>query len=40
MQIEVDSHLKYRVAEAADPLIFVPLVNFAKLKDPSIIDTF
>ena len=40
MQIEVDSQLRYRVAEGADPLIFIPLVDFEKLKDPSIIDAF
>ena len=41
IRIEVDSELGYRVvAEGADPLVFVPLVNFEKLKDPSIIDAF
>ena len=40
MQIEVDSRLSYHVADGADPLIFVPLVDFEKLKDPSIIDAF
>ena len=40
MRIEVDSQLQYRVAEGADPLIFVPLVDFEKLKAPSIIDDF
>ncbi len=41
LHIEVDSELRHRVAEvAADPLIFVPLVDFEKLKDPSIIDAF
>jgi len=40
MQIEVDSQLRYRVAEGADPLIFIPLVDFEKLKDPSIIHAF
>ena len=40
MQIEVDSQLRYRIAEGADPLIFIPLVDFDKLKDPSIIDAF
>jgi hypothetical protein len=29
------------VAEAeAEPLVFVPMVDFGKLKDPSIIDAF
>lgn len=40
MRIEVDSELRYRVAEGADPLIFFPLVDFKKLKEPSIIDAF
>jgi hypothetical protein len=41
MQIEIDSELRYRVeVEGAEPLVFIPLVNFEKLKDPSIIDAF
>ncbi len=40
MRIEVDCQLRYRVAEGADPLIFIPLVDFEKPKDPSIIDAF
>jgi len=40
MQIEVDSQLRCRVAEGADPLVFIPLVDFEELKDPSIIDAF
>jgi hypothetical protein len=40
MRIELDSELSYRVVEGADPLIFVPLVDFEKLEDPSIIDAF
>jgi hypothetical protein len=40
MRVEIDSELEYRVAEGTDPLIFVPLVDFEKLKDPSIIDAF
>jgi hypothetical protein len=40
MEIEVDSELRYRVGQAADPLIFVPFVDFKRLKDPSIIDSF
>jgi hypothetical protein len=40
MRIELESDLRYRIAEGADPLIFVPLVDFEKLKDPSIIDAF
>jgi hypothetical protein len=40
LRIEVDDQLAYRVVEAGDPLIFVPLVDFKKLKDPSIIHAF
>ncbi len=40
MQIEIDSQLRYRVADGANPLIFVPVVNFERLKDPSIIHAF
>jgi hypothetical protein len=37
----MDSELKYKVSDpGADPLIFVPTVDFKKLKDPSIIDAF
>ncbi len=35
-----DSELDYRVVEGTEPLVFVPHVNFEKLKDPSIIDAF
>jgi hypothetical protein len=40
ISIEIDSDLAYRVEEGEDPLVFVPLVDFAKLKDPSIIHAF
>jgi hypothetical protein len=41
MHIEIDSRMDFKVIEPdAEPLLFVPLVNFAKLKDPSIIDAF
>lgn len=40
LQLDVDGDLSCRVAEGAAPLIFVPLVDFAKWKDPSIIDGF
>jgi len=40
MRIEVDSELRHRVLEGDAPRIFVPLVDFAKLTDPSIIDAF
>jgi hypothetical protein len=38
---EVDSDLNFRVQEPqAAPLVFVPMMNFQKLDDPSIIDAF
>lgn len=41
IHIEMDSDLSYTVAEKdADPLVLVPMVDFSKLKDPSIIDAF
>jgi hypothetical protein len=40
LESQPDSELDYRVVEGADPLVFVPHVDFEKLKDPSIIDAF
>jgi hypothetical protein len=41
MHIEIDSELTMRVLEEeADPLVFLPLVDFDRLEDPSIIDAF
>ena len=41
LRIEIGSDLTYRVdVEAAGALIFVPLVDFAKLRAKSIIDDF
>lgn len=41
MRIHIDSDLQYRVDDGGtDPLVFAPLVDFAKVKDPSIIDVF
>ena len=41
IHIQIDSDLNYKVLEPdASPLVFVPNVNFATLKDPSIIDGF
>lgn len=40
IQIEMDSELNCRVVEETEPLIFVPLVDFEELEDPSIIDAF
>jgi hypothetical protein len=40
MRLEIDSELEYRVEEGEDALVFVPLVDFEKLKDPSIIHAF
>jgi len=39
--IEIDSDLNYRVLdEKADPIVYVPMVDFETLEDPSIIDAF
>jgi hypothetical protein len=40
MRLRLDSDLSYRVEEGERPLVFLPIVNFEKLKDPSIIDAF
>jgi hypothetical protein len=41
IHIEMDGELNYRVVEeGAAPLIHVPMVDFEKLDDPSIIDAF
>ena len=40
IRLEVDRELRYRVVEGGDPLIFLPLLDFQKLKAPSIIDDF
>ncbi|MBI5567341.1 MAG: hypothetical protein HY870_20750 [Chloroflexi bacterium] len=41
LHIEIDRDLNYRVAEAgARPIVAAPQVNFARLRDPSIIDAF
>jgi len=41
IQIEMDSELNYSLSDpTAKPLIFVPMVNFSTLEDPSIIDAF
>jgi hypothetical protein len=39
--IEMDRKLNYSVSNRdANPLIFVPMVDFERLEDPSIIDAF
>lgn len=39
--LRVDSAMKFEVeSEGAAPVIFVPMVNFARLNEPSIIDAF
>jgi hypothetical protein len=41
LHLEIDTDLNYRILEdGAQPLVFVPLVDFDKLEDPSIIDAF
>ncbi len=41
MQIELTSALSYRViTDGAEPMISLPLIDFKRLKDPSIIHAF
>ena len=41
IRIEMDSELNYSVSDPdAKPLVFVPMVDFSTLEDPSIIDAF
>ena len=41
IRIEMDSELRYRVREEeADPFVYVPMVDTARIEDPSIIDAF
>jgi hypothetical protein len=40
LRVTVDSALKCVAEEGADPLVFIPEVNFEKLKAPNIIDDF
>jgi len=40
MRLRVDSDLQYRFDDAPDPVIYLPIVDFAKLKAPNIIDAF
>lgn len=41
LRFTIDNQLAYQLeTKHAEPLLFVPLVDFGKLKDPSIIDAF
>ena len=41
IRIEMNQELNFTVLDReAKPLVFVPMVDFGKLKDPSIIDAF
>ena len=40
LRIEIDHELHFRVLEGEAPRLFVPLVDFEKLADPSIIHAF
>jgi len=41
IQIEIDDRLAYHVRQTeADPILFIPIVDFETLDDPSIIDAF
>jgi len=41
LHLEINTELEYRVLEEdAEPLVYVPFVDFQKLDEPSIIDSF
>ena len=41
IRLRMDSDLGYAVlSEGAAPIVFVPMVDFSRLDDPSIIDAF
>ena len=40
LRLTVDDQLAYRFDGAPEPILFVPQVDFTRLKDPSIIDAF
>ena len=41
IRLQIDDDLKVQVlSEGAVPMVFVPMVDFARLDDPSIIDAF
>jgi hypothetical protein len=41
IQLQIDGNLNaYVLTEGTAPMVFVPLVDFSKLEDPSIIDAF
>jgi hypothetical protein len=41
IHLELDTDLRYHVVEAeAAPLVYVPMVDIPKLKEPSIVDRF
>ena len=39
-RIDIDDELSYAVVGEAEPVVFMPIVNFKKVKDPSIVDVF
>ena len=40
LRIEIQHDLRYRVLDGSEPLIFLPIVDFGKIDDPSIIHDF
>ena len=40
IRIDIDDRLHHRVVEETSPLVFMPLVNFKKVSEPSIVDVF
>jgi hypothetical protein len=40
-QLEIDSELNIRIlTSGANPVVFIPMLEFDRLEDPSIIDAF
>ena len=41
MGLEIDSDLKWQVIQGGpDPYVYIPIVDFEKIDDPSIIEGF
>ena len=41
IRLQVDGNLNVQVlTEGAEPMVFMPMVDFTRLDDPSIIDAF
>jgi len=40
MRLHIDSDLDYRSEDALDPVVYLPIVDFRKLKAPNILEDF